>query len=119
MKLAQYFAAFAIMALVLTGSAFARDEHSGNFTIQDKVQVGSTQLEPGTYKAEWSGPADNLKVDIIHGSKTVATAEGKIQDLQQKSPYTAVTVKNLPDNAKELHEIQFGNHTEAIVLNGE
>lgn len=119
MKLAQYFASFAIVALVLAASAFAKDEHSGNFTIEDTVQVGASQLAPGSYKAEWSGPANNLKVDIMHDGKTVATAEGKIQNLQEKAPYTAVTLRTLPDNTKELDEIQFGNHTEAIALNGE
>ena len=98
MKFVQYFASFAIVALVLSLSAFAKDSHSGKFTLSDTVQVGSTQLAPGDYKAEWNGLADNVKIDIIQNGKTVATTEGKIQTLAQRSPYDAVSTKDLPNN---------------------
>ena len=44
MKVVQYFASFVIVAVVLSVGAFAKDSHSGNFTLADTVQVGSTQL---------------------------------------------------------------------------
>jgi hypothetical protein len=119
MKSVQYFASFAIVALALSVGAFAKDSHSGTFTLSDTVQVGSTQLAPGNYKAEWSGPANDVKVDIVQNGKTVATTQGKIQDLQKASPYDAVLTKTLPDNTKALDEIEFGNHTEALILGGE
>jgi hypothetical protein len=104
--------------LVLSLSAFAKDNNSGKFTLSDKVEVGSTQLAPGSYKAEWNGPANDLKVDIMKNGKTVATAQGKMQDLQKPAPYTAVLTRT-QNNAKQLHEIEFDKHTEAIVLGGE
>ena len=119
MKFVQYFASFAIVALVLSLSAFAKDSHSGKFTLSDTVQVGSTQLAPGDYKAEWNGPADNVKIDIIQNGKTVATTEGKIQTLAQRSPYDAVSTKDLPNNTKQLEEIDFENRTEALIVGGE
>jgi len=119
MKFAQYFASFALVALMLSVSAFAGDSHSGKFTLSDTVQVGSTQLAPGDYKAEWSGPANDVKIDFKRDGKVVATAQGKIQDLQKPSPYDAVLTKTLQDNTKTLDEIDFGNRTEALVLGGE
>jgi hypothetical protein len=119
MKLVKYFASFAIVALVLSLSAFAKDTHSGKFIVSDPVQVGSTQLAPGSYKAEWSGPADNVKIDIIQKGKTVATTQGKIQTLQQPAPYDAVLTKALDNNTKQLDEIEFSHQTEALVLAGE
>ncbi|MGB0010316.1 MAG: hypothetical protein WBQ03_01855 [Candidatus Sulfotelmatobacter sp.] len=119
MKFIQYLASFAVVALVLSLSAFAKDNTSGKFTLSDKVEVGSTQLAPGSYKAQWNGPANNLKVDIIKNGKTVATTQGKMQDLQKPAPYSAVLTKTLQNNTKELHEIEFNNHSEAIVLSGE
>jgi hypothetical protein len=119
MKFAQYLASFTIVATVLSLNAFAKDTHSGNFTVTETVQVGSTELAPGNYKAEWSGPADAVKVDIKKNGKTVATADGKIKDLAQPSPYDAVTVKTLGSDAKALNEIDFNNRREALVLSGE
>jgi hypothetical protein len=119
MKLVQYSASFAIVALVLSVNAFAKDSHSGKFTLSDTVQVGSTQLAPGEYKAEWNGPANDVKVDIIQNGKTVATAQGRLEDLQKPAPSDAVLTKTLQDNTKELDEIEFGNHSEALVFAGE
>jgi hypothetical protein len=83
------------------------------------VQVGSTQLAPGNYKAEWNGPANDVKVDIVQNGKTVATTEGKIKDLQQPAPYDAVMIKTLQNNTKALDEIDFNHRSEALVLEGE
>lgn len=119
MKFVQYLASFAVVALLFSVSAFAKDSHSGKFTLSDTVQVGSTQLAPGDYKAEWNGPANDVKVDIIQNGKTVATTQGKLQDLQKPSPYNAVLTKIVDNNTKKLDEIEFGNHTEALLFVGE
>ena len=119
MKHVQYMGLLGIMAFAVSFPAFAKDAHSGNFTLDDFAQVGSTQLAPGHYKAEWSGPADALKIEIVHNGKTVATAEGKIKDLQRPSPYDAVLVKPAANNAKALNEIDFNNRNEALILGGE
>ncbi|MGA2922348.1 MAG: hypothetical protein ABSE28_14655 [Candidatus Sulfotelmatobacter sp.] len=119
MKSLHYFASLAIVAVVLSVGAFAKDGRSGNFTLTDTVQVGSTQLAPGNYKAEWNGPANDVKIEIMQNGKTVATTEGKIKDLQQPSPYDAVGVKTLPDNTKALNEIDFHKRSEALVVGGE
>lgn len=119
MKFAQSLATFAIVATALSLTAYAKDNHSGKFTLAETAQVGSTELAPGDYKAEWSGPADAVKVDIKKNGKTVATVEGKIKDLAQPSPYDAVTTKTLANDAKALDEIDFNNRKEALVLGGE
>jgi|SRR5579863_5603233 hypothetical protein len=119
MKFAQYLASFVMLALLLSVSAFAKDSHSGAFTLADTVQVGSTQLAPGDYKAEWSGPANAVKVDITHAGKTVATAEGQIKELKSPAPYSAVVVKTSANDTKTIGEIEFNNSKEAVVLSGE
>lgn len=119
MKYVQYFGLLGIMAFALALSSFAKDVHSGSFTLDDSAQVGPTQLAPGQYKAQWSGPADALKIEILHHGMTVATTEGKIKDLQRPSPYDAVLVKPADNNAKALSEIDFNNRSEALILGGE
>ncbi|MFZ0200513.1 MAG: hypothetical protein WB523_04465 [Candidatus Sulfotelmatobacter sp.] len=119
MKFVGYFASFAIVALVMSVGTFAKDSNSGNFTLADTVQVGSTQLAPGNYKAEWNGPANDVKIEIMKNGKTVATTEGKLKGLQQPSPYDAVAVKTLQNNTKTLDEIEFHKRSEALVVGGE
>ena len=85
--------------------------------IQCKLVLRSSR--PGNYKAEWNGPANDVKVDIVQNGKTVATTEGKIKDLQQPAPYDAVMIKTLQNNTKALDEIDFNHRSEALVLEGE
>lgn len=121
MKYMKYISLLATMAFALSLTAFAKDTDSGKFTLDSPAQVGSAQLAPGTYKAEWSGPANAVKVDIMHHGKTVATTEGHIKNLQRPSPYNAVTVMPMANNPqqKAVREIDFNNRTEALQFSGE
>jgi hypothetical protein len=119
MKYVQYLALSATMAFAFSLTALAKDANSGNFTVDDTVQVGSAQLAPGNYKAQWSGPANDLHIDILHNGKTVATTTGRIKDLQQPAPYSAVLVKPSANNQRELGEIDFDHRSEALVFGGE
>jgi hypothetical protein len=99
-------------------NSFAKDNHSGNFTLSDPVRVGSTELAPGHYKAEWSGPADAVNIEIRQNGKTVTTVQGHIKNLQRPAPYDSVSTKT-ENNATTLDEIEFDNRTDALVLAGE
>jgi len=119
MKIARYFTSFAILTLALSVGAFAKDSHSGNLTLFETVRVGSTDLEPGHYKAEWAGAGNDVKIDILQNGKTVATTQGTVKNLEKPSPYDAVTTTTLQDNTKVVDEIEFNNRSEALVLGGE
>ncbi len=47
MKFAQFVAAFAILASVLSVNSFAKDNHSGKFTLTDPVRVGRRIRQSG------------------------------------------------------------------------
>jgi hypothetical protein len=111
--------ALATLTFALTAVAFARNsnKNEGNFTVPNTVRVGSTDLAPGQYKAQWkeeSGGA--VKIDILQHGKTVATVEGKLKDLQQRATYDAVITKPLSDNATTIDEIDFNNRSQALVF---
>jgi hypothetical protein len=118
MRALKYVALFVAFAFVLSLGAFAKDTNSGSFDLQQPAQVGSTVLQPGHYKAEWTGSGDAIKIDILQHGKTVATAQGKIKQLPGKSPYDSVSMKNLDNNTKQVDEIDFNHRSEALVLSG-
>ncbi len=119
MKIGSSLASCAILGLVLSAGAFAKDNHSGKFTLTDTVKVGNTQLQPGDYKAEWSGPADNLQISIIQRGQTVATTQGKLKSLDNPAPYTSVSERTLADQTIRVDEIEFDHSKEALVVGGE
>lgn len=119
MKIRPSLASCAVLGLVLSASAFAKDNHSGRFSLSDTVRVGNTELQPGDYKAEWSGPADNLQISIIQHGQTVATTQGKLKNLDKPAAYNAVAERTLADQTKRIDEIDFDHSKEALVVGGE
>jgi hypothetical protein len=109
MKLITYL--FVISAFMFSVSAFAKVTHSGSFDLTETARIGSSLLAPGHYKAEWSGPANDVKVNILKNRQTVATAEGRIKELTNRANTNAVV---LNDNTKRVDEIDFDNRTEAL-----
>ena len=115
MKSAKYLGSFIGVALILCASTFAKDVNSGKFDLTQVAHIGSTVLQPGHYKAEWTGPNNALTVSIVEDGKTVATTNGNIKDLPGKAPYGAVII-NI--RSQRVDEIDFHNRSEALVFPG-
>jgi hypothetical protein len=116
MKALARLTSLATLTVALTTVTFAASKNQGNFTLFDTARVGSTELRPGDYKAQWEEEAGGaVKVEILHG-KTIATAEGKLKDLSNPAPYSAVVTKSGSDNAREIDEIDFNKRNQALVF---
>jgi hypothetical protein len=115
MRLIKYLASIVAVAVVLSLGAFAKDQNSGKFDLTQTARVGSTTLQPGHYKAEWTGPSNALQISIIQNGKTVATTKGHLKELPTKAENNAVTIKT---NTNRVEEIDFNNRTEALILPG-
>ena len=118
MQSIRFIAVSSLVAFALALPGFAKDANSGNFDLTQKVQVGSTVLQPGHYRAEWTGPSTALQISILRNGKTVATAQGTLKQLPAKAPYDSVTVHNQDDHTTRVDEIDFNHRTEALVLAG-
>ena len=118
MKSLKYLASFTAVALLLCAASFARDNSkSGGFDLAEPAHVGTALLQPGHYKAEWTGPDTNLTVSILKNGKTVATSQATMTQLPSKASQSEVTIKKLNDN-NQIEQIQFNNRTEALTLSG-
>lgn len=114
MRSLKYVALTAAAALIFSVGAFAKDSNSGSFDLTQTAKIGSTMLQPGHYKAEWTGPNNALQVSIEHHGKTVATTQGHMKELPTKSPYNAVVIRT--KGSQRVDEIDFSNRTDALVL---
>jgi hypothetical protein len=101
-KQIKYTALLSMLALLLAVSAFAGDKNRHSVDISETVQVGNTQLNPGSYRVEWQGTGPEVQVNFVRYGKTVATAPGK---------FTSANT-----NAKTLKEIDFSHNKESLVF---
>ena len=94
MKVVKYSALLAMVTLSLAVGLFARDKakdkNEGKFTLVDSVQVGSTELKAGDYKATWDGSGSDVQLKILQGKNVVATAPARLVD--DSSGQDSVTV---------------------------
>ena len=115
MKVVKYSALLAMLTLSLSAGLFARDKskdrNEAKFTLVDSVQVGSTELKAGDYKATWDGSGPDVQVKILQGKNVVATVPAKLVD--DSSGQDSITVG---DPSKLLQQIHFRNLHKSLVF---
>jgi hypothetical protein len=108
------------IALVLATSAFAASEtHKGTLQVFDPVQVNGKQIPAGEYQLKWEGSGSDVQLNIMKGSKVLATAPAKLVDLEQKASGDSAVVYKSADGTRQLNQIRFGGKKYALSLNGE
>lgn len=116
MRTAGLFVFLTVLTLALSIGAFAKDKNEGTFDLNQPATVGSVQLQPGHYKAEWTGTNGMVELAIVQQGKTVATTKAELKELENPSAYTAVTVRTTPNHRNRIEEIQFNNRRDSLVL---
>jgi hypothetical protein len=110
----------AALAMGMSTASFAADKNQGKFTLTEPATIGTIDLRPGDYKAQWQAQNGNdVKVEIVQHGKVIATTQGQLKNLDHPAPYDAVVTKDTGNNAKAIGEIDFNNRTQALVLGGE
>jgi hypothetical protein len=119
MRLSRYFLFLAALAMLLPVSAMAgsNSNNERKVNLQSAVEVGHTQLKPGTYKVEWQGKGPAVNVEFLKNGKTVATTQGQWVDRSHPAPYDSVTTKKASDNRDRLVEIDFHNQKQVLQFN--
>lgn len=118
MRIARFSALLCALALALSAAAFAKVKNEGSFDLTQPATVGSTQLQPGHYKAEWTGTNGTVNVAIMQHGKTVATAQAELKELTNRSTFSGVTLRTTTDHGNRIEEIQFNNRKDALVISG-
>lgn len=113
MKFVKFAALLGLVTLSMSLGVSAKDKNEGKFTLTDSVQVGSTQLKPGDYKATWEGTGSDVQVKILQGKNVVATTSAKLVD--RLSGQDSVTVDN-SNSSRTLQEIDFGSLRKGLVF---
>jgi hypothetical protein len=111
-KYLQYLSILSTLALLFPLGALARDsKHS--VEISDAVQVGSTQLKPGTYKVEWEGAGQVVQVSFQLNGEAVVRVPATLKTNQstQNEP-----VEETSADTRVLEEIDFGHQKVALVF---
>jgi hypothetical protein len=117
MKKAKIFSLLSAIALLLPTFALANEQGKTKMQLTEQVDIGSTRLKPGNYVVEWNGNGPSLSVQILKDDKTVATAPGKMIELNKPAPYNAVILKPTANGqAKTIDEIDIAHRNQAVQI---
>jgi hypothetical protein len=94
-------------SLLFAVSAFAGNTIKKSLHLYESVTIEGTQLKPGDYKVEWSGSGPDVKVNILKGKETVATAPARIVPEGASNSQDGYTLKPGADGSKSLTEVFF------------
>lgn len=116
MKLLRYTLLLSMLGLLSSVFALARDNNQHSVEIQDSVQVGSAQLQPGNYKVEWQGTGPEVQVNFLRDGKTVATVPGTLKTNNTQAVQADVVTGTTSANTRTLEEIDFGRNKESLIF---
>ena len=115
-QIIKYTALLSMLALLSTVSALAGDKNQHSVEISESVQVGNTQLKPGSYKVEWEGNGPEIQVAFVRDGKTVATVPGTLKTNDSQVTQDDIVTDTTSANTKTLKEIDFGRDKESLVF---
>lgn len=106
-----------VAAGLLAAAAFAKDKDQGKMDLANPAEFGSAELQPGSYKVEWTGSGPNVQVSILQHDRTVATTQAKVIELEQPYAADAVVLRTEKNGQPAaIEQIDFHNRTEALEI---
>ena len=95
------------VALAMTVPAFAKP-FTQTINLTQAAKVGKASLQAGEYRLS----IDGNKATVQKGRNTVAESEGRWEDREQKSQYTAI----LLGADGQVHEVRFAGQKRVFVF---
>jgi len=108
MKMSKVMTTMMGAALLLASAAVAAETNKTSISLSDKVTVDGKTIEPGQYKAEWTGNGPNVQVTVAKGKQQVASFPAKLTEQSSANAANAYSTSSAPDGSKSLTAIYVG-----------
>ena len=107
------------LSLLLATSVFAVSANKGSLQLFDSATVAGQTLRAGEYAVKWEGTGSTVQLNILKGSKVVASTPARLVDLNQATGSDSAVLKSNSDGSRSLAEIRFGGKKYAIAIGDE
>jgi hypothetical protein len=115
MRFGKYIAIAAVLISSMSLNAFAKDKNEMQVTFSEKVQVGSTEVKPGTYKLQWEGNGPDVQVKVVSGKDVVATVPAKLLANPSAKGVDAILTRDNA-NVNQLEQVDFAKGRQSLVF---
>jgi len=107
------------LTLLLATSVFAGSQSKGSLQTLSAVTVNGKTLPAGAYSLKWEGSGSSVQLNIIKGSKVVASTPARLVDLGDASSSDSAVVRSNGDGSKSLAEVRFEGKKYALQIGDE
>lgn len=114
--MAKYLAIAAAFLMFIPAGALAKDKAKTEHKVKlyQPVEVGSAQLQPGTYKVEWAAEGTSTPITFMQDGRTVLTTRGHIVEQNKPANADEVVMRKTNTNQERLEELIFSHQKEAL-----
>jgi hypothetical protein len=108
----------AVLAATILLAATAWAEKA-SLDLLHATNVAGTKLPSGNYTVQWQGSGDQVALKIYRGKKEVASASGRMVQLDTPSQYSSAVVNTDSNGESTLSQIRFAGKKMALEISGE
>jgi hypothetical protein len=108
-------AALLVFALTLSINAFAGSK-AETLTLLHDAQLNGTTIPAGEYKVKYEPNGSTCQVQVMKGSKVVASANAELKQLAKKPDHDQIVLQNDNGGLPALNEMDFHDSATAIVF---
>lgn len=105
-----------VLAVVLATCLSAAAANSRTLSFRTAVKLNGTEMMPGFYEVQWVSHSPEATVTFKRNGQVVATAAGKWEERDAKSPADSVVYSNNADGTHTLKELRFGGMKQVLVF---
>jgi hypothetical protein len=116
MRFVKYLTLLSTITMLSTVGAFAREKNQHSLEIASPVQIGTTQLSPGTYTVEWQDAGPAVQVTFLQHGKAVAAAPATLKTNNPQVFHDDVVTRQTSANKNVLEEIDFEHQKESLIF---
>jgi len=92
------------------------DRKSDTVTFTNNVTLGGATIKAGTYNVQFDYKTNELS--IINGNKALATATGRVEQIERKARTTEVETTSKDNSESVVTSVTFGGDNRKIVVEG-
>jgi hypothetical protein len=116
MKMAKNLALGLLAAVLLLTVAQAAETNQANITLGSATQINSQQIKPGDYRVRWSGTGPSVQVEILKGSKVVATSSAEVVPQSAPVDHNQVILQTQDNGIRKLQRIDVAREKVSLVF---
>ncbi len=105
-----------VICLILAAAPIMAAGNKVNYSVTKPVYVAGVEIQPGKYQVKWETKSPEATVVFILKGKTVATVQGKVEQLQKKSDYNSLIIGKDSAGRDAINALLFRNKDISVVF---